>query len=145
MLDGLDVLLDAVMVEGVRSVRAINRHGVTKMLRNILSLQQNLKNLAASPQRIDLERSKKFWEMLAHEPEQWLATVRHAPMQHTFAEYKAALDLCLGVDRSTDEPASVDGVLVRVPHAGTSRNRAVTMQRYNELLIELHECAKTAR
>ncbi|WFD48571.1 Xaa-Pro aminopeptidase [Malassezia furfur] len=145
VLDGLDVLLDAVMVEGVRSVRAINRHGVTKMLRNILSLQQNLKNLAASPQRIDLERSKKFWEMLAHEPEQWLATVRHAPMQHTFAEYKAALDLCLGVDRSTDEPASVDGVLVRVPHAGTSRNRAVTMQRYNELLIELHECAKTAR
>ncbi|WFC96136.1 Xaa-Pro aminopeptidase [Malassezia brasiliensis] len=145
VLDGLDVLLDAVMVEGVRSVRAINRHGVTKMLRNILSLQQNLKNLAASPQRVDLERSKKFWEMLAHEPEQWLATVRHAPAPHSFAEYKAALDLCLGVDRSTDEPASVDGVLVRVPHAGTSRNRAVTTQRYNELLIELHECAKTAR
>ena len=144
VLDGLDVLMDAVMIDGVRSVRAINRHGVTKMIRNILSLQQNLKNIVATPQRVDLERSKKFWEMLSREPAQWLATVRHAPAPRTLDEYRAALDLCLGVDRSADAPAVVDGVLVRLPHAGTASARAVTLHEYHALLVELHECVRDA-
>ncbi|WFD40365.1 Xaa-Pro aminopeptidase [Malassezia japonica] len=140
VLDGLDILMDAVMIDGVRHLRAINRHGVTKMIRNILSLQQNLKNIVAAPQRVDLERSKKFWEMLSREPEQWLAMVRRTKAQHTFEEYKAALDLCLGIDNARKGERPVSGVpLPRIAHAGTSSERDVTQQRYNELLIELHE------
>ncbi|WFD43953.1 Xaa-Pro aminopeptidase [Malassezia psittaci] len=138
VLDGLDVLLDGIMVDGVLQVRLINRHGVTKMIRNILSLQQNLKNLVTSPQLVDLERSRRFWEMLSRDPQQWIGSLRQSHPAHSFEQYKAALDLCIGLDRSAAEPGISHGQLVRMPFAGTLQKGSITLQQYNELLIELH-------
>lgn len=68
LFEGLASLMDALVVSAVRRVRAINRHGVTKMLRNILALQQNLKNIVDEPLEVDFEKSKRFWELLSKEP-----------------------------------------------------------------------------
>ncbi|WFD23784.1 Xaa-Pro aminopeptidase [Malassezia equina] len=99
VFDGLDVLMDTLLTQAVTCLPAINRYGVTKMLRNILSVQQNLKNIVDEPQRIDLERSKRLWELLAKEPEQWLATLP-TPPPHTAAEYLAVVRLSLGLDEA---------------------------------------------
>ncbi|WFD27332.1 Xaa-Pro aminopeptidase [Malassezia nana] len=99
VFDGLDVLMDAVLTQAVTRLPAINRFGVTKMLRNILSVQQNLKNIVDEPRRIDLERSKRLWELLTKEPEQWLASLP-TPPPHTAAEYLAVVRLSLGLDEA---------------------------------------------
>ena len=93
VFDGLDVLMDTLMTEAVLHVRAINRFGVTKMLRNLLSVQQNLKNIVDEPRRIHLDRSKRLWELLAQEPESWLAD---APATYSAAEYLAVVRLSFG-------------------------------------------------
>lgn len=97
VFDGLDVLMDALLTQAVTRLPAINRYGVTKMLRNILSVQQNLKNIVDEPRRIDLERSKRLWELLTKEPEQWLAALP-TPPPYTAAEYLAVVRLSLGLD-----------------------------------------------
>ena len=108
VFDGLDVLMDTIMTEAVLHVTAINRYGVTKMLRNLLSLQQNLKNIVDEPRRIDLDRSKRLWEMLAREPEHWLSTAQDT---YSAAEYLAMVRLSFGwgLDNAP------------IPHAGTSQ------------------------
>lgn len=85
VFDGLDVLMDAVMSRAVTRVSAVNRAGVTKMLRNILSLQQNLKNILDAPLRVDLDRSKRLWEMVSREPE-----VRACLRSHTAMDRESA-------------------------------------------------------
>ncbi|WFD06742.1 Xaa-Pro aminopeptidase [Malassezia vespertilionis] len=140
LFDGLDKLMDAMMVSAVTSTGAVNHHGVIKMIRNILSLQQNLKNILAVPQTVDLERSKRLWEMVSREPEQWVAALHRTGPTHSFDEYRAALDLCLGLARSPDQ-GQPGKPMTRLPNAGTTAEPETTQQRYNEYLIELHEVA----
>ncbi|WFD31722.1 Xaa-Pro aminopeptidase [Malassezia sp. CBS 17886] len=137
LFDGLDVLMDAVLTAGVMRVRAVNRHGVTKMIRNILSLQQNLKNIVAAPGSISLEGSKHVWEMVSRAPEQWISTIGHVRLPLTFDEYKAVLDLCLGVAHSGAPDGGSTAPFALIPHAGTT-SAHVSQQTYNEYLIELH-------
>lgn len=111
VFDGLDVLMDAVMTEAILHVRAVNRFGVTKMLRNLLSVQQNLKNIVHEPRSVDLERSKRLWELLAREPEQWLPDALGA---YSAAEYLAVVRLSFGWG-ADNQP---------IPHAGTTHKRA---------------------
>ena len=111
LFDGLDVLMDELLVHAVTVVRAVNRHGVTKMIRNILSLQQNLKNIVAAPLTVDLERAKRMWELVGREPATWVT----APDSRIAPEhYLAALRLAHGV---ADPDAAV-----RIPHAGIARS-----------------------
>lgn len=126
VFDGLDVLMDALLTQAVTRLPAINRYGVTKMLRNILSVQQNLKNIVDEPRRIDLERSKRLWELLAKEPEEWLAALP-TPPPHTAAEYLAVVRLSLGLD---------DAKQVH-PLAGTT-HQPVPDGRYAACVDQLH-------
>ena len=116
LFDGLDTLMDDLLVAAIERVRAVNRHGVTKMVRNILSLQQNLKNIVAAPLAVQLEHSKRMWELVARDPETW---IRAPEPSFTADQYLAALRLAHGVDpeavTAPDEPAP------RLAHAGTVR------------------------
>ena len=42
---GLASLMDLQLCQAIRKIRYINKHGLTKMIRNILALQQNLRNI----------------------------------------------------------------------------------------------------
>ena len=116
VFDGLDVLMDTVMTEAVLHVHAINRFGITKMLRNLLSVQQNLKNIVDEPRRIHLDRSKRLWELLTREPEQWLADVQGT---YSAAEYLAVVRLCFGWNSDH----------TRIPLAGTTQ-QSVSDERF---------------
>ena len=127
---GLDVLMDTLMTEAVLHVRAINRFGVTKMLRNLLSVQQNLKNIVDEPRRIHLDRSRRLWELLAHEPESWLPD---APATYSAAEYLAVVRLSLGwgVDHAP------------IPLAGTTQH-GVSDERFRACVHTLDAALKRA-
>jgi len=145
LFQGLASLMDTLLISGVRRVRAINRHGITKMMRNIMALQQNLKNIVESPLDVDFERSRRFWELLSKEPDHYVDSIKGLPTRHSFEEYKSALHLMLGLENastSAGAPTSSSGpVPSSFAGAGTvgTGNRDVSRQKYNEYLIELHE------
>lgn len=140
VLEGVAALMDAHLVRLVHSIRAVNTQGVTKMLRNILALQQNLKNILPGKE-VSFERARRFYELLyAPTPTQLLAGMRQfQTAQRTkvvgFAELQAVLHLALGIDASAKgEGAQDKGV-------GTIRGADVSRPKLNEYLIELHELA----
>jgi exocyst complex component 4 len=70
---GLASLMDETLIIGSRWVQSTNEHGVSKMHRNILALQQNLRNLGGTGSvllfDVNFDRSRKFWEMLRSDPQ----------------------------------------------------------------------------
>lgn len=101
LFDGLSDLMDTMLIASVRKIRAMNRPGVSKMVRNILALQQNLKNIVISDsggfatsnggddhvnspggqqlppaQAVSFDTSRRFWELLLLSPEDMLSAVQ---------------------------------------------------------------------
>lgn len=68
IFEGLSRLMDELLVHNARYIRLANRFGQAKMLRNILALQQNLKNLGDSPLDVNFERSRRFWDLFVAGP-----------------------------------------------------------------------------
>lgn len=90
---GLASFMDLQLCQAIRKIRFINRHGLTKMIRNILALQQNLRNIVvihetsynlSSSSRANgsenkptwlqasmdgFGKSTKLWELVGKEPE----------------------------------------------------------------------------
>lgn len=60
--------MDQLLVHNARFIRLANHFGQAKMLRNILALQQNLKNLGDSPLDVDFDRSRRFWDLFTLGP-----------------------------------------------------------------------------
>ncbi|KAE8211658.1 hypothetical protein CF327_g4604 [Tilletia walkeri] len=142
LFQGLASLMDSLLISGVRRVRAMNKYGITKMLRNIMALQQNLKNIVESPLEVDFERSRRFWELLGKEPDKYVDAIKNMASRHSFEEYKSALHLMLGLENANPAASTSDGPIPSsFLGAGTigTGNRDVSRQKYNEYLIELHE------
>lgn len=155
---GLSGLIDACFITQVHTIRGVNRQGVGKMVRGILAVQQNLKNILGAGE-VSLERCRKFYELLyARTPKELLGSM--ARFQPTFraakagqvkavgfAEFQAILELALGIEPSSSgsKPSSAvsgDRLTLVQPNAGTlGLSDGVTRQKLNEYLIELHEIA----
>lgn len=58
LFTGLASLMDLQLCKAVRIIRSINRHGLTKMIRNIMALQQNLRNIVVVNETISGAGSK---------------------------------------------------------------------------------------
>ncbi|CDR99686.1 related to SEC8-protein transport protein [Sporisorium scitamineum] len=167
-LSGISVLIDACLIGLVHKIKAVNREGVTKMLRNILALQQNLKNILPTKgdpgMEISFDRCRKFYELLyAKSPADLLAGMKRFQLafRHSkstsnctstpqvkavgFAELQAILQLALGIENtSASKPTSAttgDKLGLAQPNAGTLGLTEVSRQKLNEYLIELHEIA----
>jgi hypothetical protein len=83
--------MDLQMCQAIRKIRYINQHGLTKMIRNILALQQSLRNIVVIHETSNkeeseqkgtkqekqvshtlsegFEKSTKLWELVGKEPE----------------------------------------------------------------------------
>ncbi|KAI8925799.1 Sec8 exocyst complex component-specific domain-containing protein [Entophlyctis helioformis] len=92
LFDGLGELMSFVLTSNLRHIRVVNKHGVVRLTRNVLSLQQNLTNLSGVHQK-SLDRPRIYYELLALEPEEILKTIPKSRCAFTFDEYKAAMDL----------------------------------------------------
>lgn len=151
---GLSGFMDLQLVTLVRKMRAINRHGVTKMVRNVLALQQNLKSIVDIPGEVSLERSRRFWDLLLHTPEvsgqfpvhtapglitdallqQMLASVSKEVQRLGFEEYKSLLHLMLGLENAkAGNGSALAGTLpATISGAGTAEGKEVSRNQYNE-------------
>lgn len=69
VFDGLAALMVQNLISNVRYVKRLNRHGVTKMARNTLALQQNLTNIAGAAGEAGLERVRQYYELFNLGPE----------------------------------------------------------------------------
>ncbi|GAA6035827.1 hypothetical protein JCM8097_005726 [Rhodosporidiobolus ruineniae] len=145
IFDGLSLLMDSLLIHNARYIRLLNRFGQAKMLRNLLALQQNLKNLGDAPLDVDFDRSRRFWDLFAVGPKDMLELVRKGEVSYDFDDLKALLNLQCGVDQSGKDgaiaataanpngaPAAADGAAAPAA-GGMDRNR----RQYNEYLIEL--------
>ncbi|KAK4052526.1 exocyst subunit [Microbotryomycetes sp. JL221] len=102
---GLSTLMDQLLVSNSKHVRLMNQAGHTKMQRNILALQQNLKNIGDRQPLLDVkfDSSKKFWDMFQKGPKDMLEAIRAGTFKYDFEEYKALLNLQCGIDQSSKD------------------------------------------
>ncbi|KAJ3334079.1 hypothetical protein HDU76_011603 [Blyttiomyces sp. JEL0837] len=70
----------------------INKPGISKLLRNVQALQQNLTNFVAV-QDHGLERVKEYFSLLHLSGAELLEYMARHPNSHTFEEFKVILDL----------------------------------------------------
>ncbi|KAJ9479220.1 Exocyst complex component SEC8 [Pseudozyma hubeiensis] len=152
---GLSAFVDACFVAQVHKVKGINREGVGKMVRGVLAVQQNLKNILGATE-VTLDRCRRFYELLyAKTPNELLASMKRFQDAFRkqgvkavgFAELQAVLQLALGIEppSSGSKPSSAvsgDKLGLVQPNAGTlGLTDGVSRQKLNEYLIELHEVA----
>ncbi|TIA84297.1 hypothetical protein E3P77_00076 [Wallemia ichthyophaga] len=126
LFDGVGMLMDKMLMSITRSIRYIDRHGAARMIRNIGSLQQNLKTIITWPVGIDFGASRKFWEMFMISPSEWLGEIRRSgKMDFSFDEYESLLKLQCGEENG-------DGVELDNKNDRSRRE-------YNDYHIELHQ------
>ncbi|GAA5933851.1 hypothetical protein JCM1841_001318 [Sporobolomyces salmonicolor] len=141
IFEGLSLLMDQLLISNARHIRLANEFGLSKMMRNILALQQNLKNIGDSPLDVDFDRSRKFWELFGKGPRAMLDAIQAGVVQYQFDDYKALLQLQLQIDQSGKDSASAvtsnggrTDSIVPLSSSGTSdKNRRL----YGEYMIEL--------
>lgn len=61
IFDGLAVLVMHIMFSAPKSMQSLTKHGVSKMIKNILALQQNLSNLSLAYES-RLDHALKFYQ-----------------------------------------------------------------------------------
>lgn len=125
--------MDQLLISNSRHIRLANKHGLSKMMRNILALQQNLKNIGDSPLEVDFDRSRKFWAVFGAGPKEMLDSIRNGSISYEFEDYKSLLNLMCGIDQSSKDAATNsangDRQSSAVPlSGGTDRSRRM----YNE-------------
>lgn len=64
VLVGLPTLIDQLLISNARQIKCTNENGGEKLYRNVLALQQNLKNLGDIPLHVNLDRSKQYFGLL---------------------------------------------------------------------------------
>jgi exocyst complex component 4 len=129
IFEGLSLLMDQLLISNARHIRLANQHGLSKMMRNILALQQNLKNIGDTPLEVDFDRSRKFWEVFGKGPKAMLDMIRSGAISYDFEDYKSLLNLMCGIDQSSKD----DLADTTAPASGGDRSRRM----YNEYLIDL--------
>ncbi|CAO1630595.1 unnamed protein product [Sympodiomycopsis kandeliae] len=133
LFEGLSNLMDTMLISAIKKLRAINRPGVSKMIRNILALQQNLKNIIISETTsnsaslsssstsngksdqtvpvVNFEHSRRFWELLSHSPADMLEFIKretksngvNGRQRYGFDEVRCALNLMLGLENGSPQ------------------------------------------
>ncbi|KAJ3411659.1 hypothetical protein HDV05_001868 [Chytridiales sp. JEL 0842] len=92
IFDGLSTLIRDVLMSNLRYVRRLNFHGVEKLLRNVMSLQQSLTNISAIHEK-GLDRVKTYFELLNLSGMELVQFMESHPGKYSYDEYKVVLDL----------------------------------------------------
>ncbi|CAG8608081.1 1861_t:CDS:10 [Dentiscutata erythropus] len=131
VFEGLDALMEHVLVSNATYIRNLNSNGITKMSRNILALQQNLKNIVDMPGEISLDKARIYYELYNTGPTNVLAQIREQGAIFSFDEYKTMLEIMHKIDPTLD----AQQLTATNRRDSPSANRKL----YNEHLLELNE------
>jgi exocyst complex component 4 len=92
IFEGLTQLMTSVLIVNLRHLKQVNKNGVTKLLNNVHSLQQNLIGFTLVQDQ-HLEKAKKYFECLGTEDAEFMEFVEKANGMFTYDEYMAILKL----------------------------------------------------
>jgi len=139
LFEGLGSLMDQLLLSGARHINLMNTHGVEKVMRNLLALEQNLKTMTGDEARdADLSRARKYWGMFSKGPQAMLEDAKNGPPLFSFDEYKSMLTLQCGVEQLRENnPPNGPGT----ESARSSMTENADRRAYNEYLIDLHALA----
>lgn len=85
---GLPEFLDTLMIKGSRLIRKINLFGIKRVLLNIISLQQLLRNSVLNPEAVDFSRSSRYFEMFPINEHDLMQQMKVNEYKYTRQEYK---------------------------------------------------------
>ncbi|GAA5941737.1 exocyst subunit SEC8 [Sporobolomyces koalae] len=137
---GLSLLMDHLLITNARQIRLANSYGLSKMNRNILALQQNLKNIGNEPLEVEFDRSRKFWDLFGKGPRAMLDEIQDGNLTYSFDDYKTLLQLQLQIDQSgkdTAVPSTSGGITDSMIGAPANISNDKNRRAYGEYMIEL--------
>ncbi|CAG8438987.1 8342_t:CDS:10 [Ambispora gerdemannii] len=129
VFEGLDSLMEHILVSNATYIKSLNFSGVTKIKRNILALQQNLRNIVDTPNQVSLDRSQQYYELHRVGAANMLNLIREKGAVFSFEEYKTMLEIIYGIESGQQKHSSA------ARHESPSQSRRM----FNEHLIELNE------
>jgi len=88
----LSNLMEQLLISGARHLRLPTAFGIKKIMRNILALQQSVKNLTNDQQNTEFERAKRYYSLFNISPQVMLDGIRKK-QSFTFDEYQTMLNL----------------------------------------------------
>jgi len=121
VFDGIESLIEELLISTAHNIRRLNENGVKKILRNILALQQCVRTINRDSHNIGFERAKQYWALFSVGPTGMLDRIRREQV-FTLDEYKVMLDLQCGVD----------------PVLGDKSMSQARDRNYNMYVIDLH-------
>jgi len=82
--------MDHILVSQAGAIKILNQDGVDRMQRNILVLQQNLKNIDVSA---DLSRASRFYSLYGGGMEDLITSAKAGKLEFTYDELKVIVEL----------------------------------------------------
>lgn len=82
-----------ILISEAGYIKRMNQHGVQKMIRNILALQQNLTNFVPPSQSAIMERARGYYQLYNYGNENLIRSIRDNGPSFTFDEYHIILAL----------------------------------------------------
>ncbi|CAG8500956.1 8518_t:CDS:10 [Ambispora leptoticha] len=129
VFEGIDSLMEHVLISNATYIKSLNFSGVTKMKRNILALQQNLRNIVDTPNQVSFDRAQQYYELHRVGAANMLKLIREKGAVFSFEEYKTMLEIIYGIESEQQKHSSA------ARHESPSQSRRM----FNEHLIELNE------
>lgn len=116
VFEGLEMLMEQILVSESRYIRFANIYGIRKILRNVLALRQNIKTMSSWSPNTEFKRTREFYGLFSLGPQVrfsalgkclLLTQVLQALLENVrqekrfaFEEYQAMLNLQCGVDQA---------------------------------------------
>ncbi|KAI5455480.1 exocyst subunit, variant 2 [Naganishia albida] len=139
---GLGSLADQIMVSTGRYVRFATQFGVYKIHRNILAIQQTLRNITDGAEDAILDRAQRYWHLYELGPKAMLEELQNKKPEFSFDEYNHMLNLQCKVDPKASQRMSMHSSQAGA-NGSSSIPTAIDPDRtlYNDYLIDLHSLA----
>ncbi|CAO3612442.1 unnamed protein product [Cunninghamella echinulata] len=99
--DGLPAFIVHILVSEAGYIKRMNQHGVQKMIRNILALQQNLTNFVPPSQSAIMERARGYYQLYNYGNENLIRSIHDNGPSFTFDEYRVILALINDANNDT--------------------------------------------
>ncbi|KAJ9101966.1 hypothetical protein QFC20_005115 [Naganishia adeliensis] len=139
---GLGSLADQIMVSTGRYVRFATQFGVYKIQRNILAIQQTLRNITDGAEDAILSRAQRYWQLYEIGPKAMLEELQNKKPEFSFDEYNHMLNLQCKVDPKASQRMTLHSSQANA-NGSSSIPTAIDPDRtlYNDFLIDLHSLA----
>ncbi|KAK6460677.1 Sec8 exocyst complex component-specific domain-containing protein [Scheffersomyces coipomensis] len=85
---GIQYFLNRLLIQGSKTLKKINSNGIKRILLNIYTLNQMLRNLLKDPESIDFTLSSAYYDLFVANEFDFINTVKQKKNEYTVEEFK---------------------------------------------------------